>query len=213
MKYLTSAEVFVFVLQKATALQCWSCSSDIDPQCRDTFNQSEILSRRSGDSLYNNLQQNYDRQRNDPNYYNQGQYNPNLNNQRQYDPNFNNQRQFDPNFNRGQVPFNQNFNPNFINGRSPRLEVCDENEARNRRMKNVCLKEVVKGNNYVSIVRRCELIPLEASVGTCQQNVNKGLYLGFCEYCDYDGCNSATGLRTNLFLAAVATSVLMFLRY
>ncbi|KAG5887767.1 hypothetical protein JTB14_035114 [Gonioctena quinquepunctata] len=209
MKFLVGAIVIIFVsIHKATTLRCWSCSSDLDPLCRDTFNQTDIISLRNGGYLYDSLQQNYNRQRNDQNYYgqrpfdqnfnnqrqydsssnNQRQYDPNFNNQRQYDPNFNNQRQNDPNFaNRGQV--NPSFNPNFNNnGQLPKLELCDENEARNRRMKNVCLKEIVRGNNYVSIIRRCEMIPLEETVGTCRQSVNKGLLLGFCENCEYDGC-------------------------
>ncbi|CAH1116156.1 unnamed protein product [Phaedon cochleariae] len=252
----------VLTLEKANALQCWRCSSDILPECRDRFNESEIIARRGGSSLYDSLQQNYQQgQRFDPNYdsqRNQRQYDPGYSgqrdqrqydpgysgqrDQRQYDPSYSgqrdqrqydpaysgqrNQRQYDPGYSGQPVgqqrAYDQNYNPNqrqfgqnfgsssSLNNRLPELETCDENEARLNRKRTVCLKEIVRGNNYVSIIRRCESIPFEQTVGTCQPSVNRGLQLDFCEYCDYDGCNSATRLKMNIFLAAFIVFVLHF---
>ncbi|XP_072392950.1 uncharacterized protein [Diabrotica undecimpunctata] len=198
MKFVISTVIFIAIFQKAFTLRCWRCSSDIDSSCRDPFNDYTSRSRsNSYDSQQSYQQRPYDQRQIDYN--------------RQYDNNYN--RQYDPNSNR---QYDQNYNPSYnggyrndINSR-PNLEICDENEARNRRMKNVCLKEIVKGSNYVSVVRRCELVPFEQTVGTCSQGVSRGLLLEFCEYCDYDGCNSATGHKTNL-LAVMISLIALFL--
>ncbi|CAG9856813.1 unnamed protein product [Phyllotreta striolata] len=215
MKVAIGAVVFViFVFDKSIALRCWKCSSDIDPSCRDPFN--EYGSRGYGQSSsYDRLRTTGYNQRPSYDNYN-SRYDPRYDNQRYDNQRYDNQRydnqrypeNRDPNYNPG--GFN-NYNQGYNNvGRQPVLEVCDENEARNRRMRNVCIKEIVRGSSYMSVVRRCELIPYEQSVGTCSQGVSKGLTLDFCEYCDWDGCNSATGLKTNLFLAAGVSSVLLF---
>ncbi|KAJ8971318.1 hypothetical protein NQ314_000760 [Rhamnusium bicolor] len=67
-------------------------------------------------------------------------------------------------------------------------------------------------NNYISIVRRCAMLGLNEAVGTCHDPVSRGLSLEFCEYCDYDGCNSATGIKTNILLASILSiaTVLFF---
>ncbi|XP_057656678.1 uncharacterized protein LOC130894108 [Diorhabda carinulata] len=197
MKFVLGTVLFVFVFHKAATLQCWKCSSDIDHTCSDPFN--DVTTYRSSSS-YNSQS------------YNQRQIDNNYN--RQYDPNYN--RQYDPNYNR---QYDQNYNPVYNTGlrndynSRPMLEVCDENDARNRRMKNVCLKEIVRGSNYVSVVRRCELVPYEQKVGTCSQSVNRGLTLDFCEYCDYDGCNSANGIKTNILIATTIAFLVLFLHF
>ncbi|XP_050311462.1 uncharacterized protein DDB_G0283697-like isoform X1 [Anthonomus grandis grandis] len=78
----------------------------------------------------------------------------------------------------------------------PRLVTCNEEEARLRRMRNVCIKKVQKIGDYqLTYIRRCEMIPLEKPVGTCYDAVARGISLDFCEYCEYDGCNSAPGMK------------------
>ncbi|KAJ8983549.1 hypothetical protein NQ317_006594 [Molorchus minor] len=76
-------------------------------------------------------------------------------------------------------------------------------------MRNVCIKKTIRGSGYVSIVRRCAMIALNENVGTCHDPVSRGLSLEFCQYCDYDGCNSATGLKTNIALASISSLVLI----
>ncbi|KAJ8915177.1 hypothetical protein NQ315_000430 [Exocentrus adspersus] len=120
--------------------------------------------------------------------------------------NYNNRQNYDPNFNP------PNYNPNF-QGQTPTLEYCDENEASLRRMKNVCVKKTVRGNSYVSIIRRCALIGFNEEVTTCHDPVSRGLTLEFCEYCDRDGCNSAFGVKANVFLASLlALGLILFFR-
>nr|CAH7749189.1 unnamed protein product [Callosobruchus chinensis] len=179
--------VLIAAVQKASALQCWKCSSDIDPMCNDRFNQSDILARRGG-GLYSPLTQ---RQPYDQQGYNQN-YNPNYN----------------PNYNQN---YNNNYNPAAQSSSWPILDNCDDNEARLRRMKNVCMKKVIRGPGYSSIIRRCAIIPPEQTVGTCHEPVSRGLSLEFCEYCDYDGCNSATGLKTNYILLGSILAMLGFI--
>lgn len=102
------------------ALQCWRCSSDIEPACRDPFNFTNYI----GGGGYNNYgsqgyQSDYDRNR---------QYDS------QYDRNYD--RNYDPNYQRGYNRPAQQFS-----GRTyPQLVTCDDNEANLRRMKNICYK-------------------------------------------------------------------------
>lgn len=122
-------------------MQCWRCSSDILRSCSDPFNTSDILALRNGGSVYNNLQQNYNQRQFDSSNPN---YNPNYNsnNNPNYNPNNN------PNYNPSYNPnYNGNFRPsNFGGSRDlPVLETCDENEARIRRMRPVCMKEILRG--------------------------------------------------------------------
>uniref|UniRef100_A0A6P7GF28 Probable ATP-dependent RNA helicase ddx42 n=1 Tax=Diabrotica virgifera virgifera TaxID=50390 RepID=A0A6P7GF28_DIAVI len=196
MKFIIGTVVFIAIFQKAFSLRCWRCSSDIDSSCRDPFND---YNSRSGSNSYVS-QQSYQQRpyENQRQYeYNNRQYDNN-NYNRQYDPNYN--RQYDQNYNNG--GYNGGYR-NDLNSR-PNYETCDDNEARNRRMKNVCLKEIVRGSNYVSVVRRCELVPYEQTIGTCSQSVSRGLTLDFCEYCDWDGCNSANGHKTNLLVGMIS---------
>ncbi|CAH1106555.1 unnamed protein product [Psylliodes chrysocephalus] len=205
MKILVGAVLFTFVFEKSFALRCWKCSSDIDPSCRDPFNEYNNRNYRQSSGAYDNLQQNYNQRQYD-NYNTRYDTNNNNNNNQRYDnQRYDNNR--DPNYNPGFSNYNSGYNN--VN-RAPVLEQCDENEARNKRMRHVCLKEIVRGSSYVSVVRRCELVAYEQPVGTCSQGVNRGLTLDFCEYCDWDGCNSATGLKTNVYLAAAISLIVLF---
>jgi hypothetical protein len=206
MKFVIGSVLFVFIFHEAISLQCWKCSSDIDHTCSDPF--TDVAAYRGRSNSYDT--QSYNQRQNGNNNYNR-QYDPNYN--RQYDQNYN--RQYDQNYNNRQYDQNQygsGLRSGFSNN-PPTLEVCDENDARNRRMKNVCLKEIVRGSNYVSVVRRCEVVPYEQTVGTCSQGVSRGLTLDFCQYCDYDGCNSANGLETNVLVATLLASIILVLYF
>lgn len=118
-------------------MRCWRCSSDILRTCSDPFNTSDILALQSGGrSLYGDLQQSYNQRQLDQNY------NPNYNNQNYNNQNYNNQN-YNPSYNPN---YNPNYRPNNYATRDlPTLETCDENEARIRRMRPVCMKEVLRG--------------------------------------------------------------------
>ncbi|XP_050311463.1 uncharacterized protein LOC126747022 isoform X2 [Anthonomus grandis grandis] len=186
--------LFGFTVYEAYALQCWACSSDIDRSCADIFNSTDLL--RFGGGYYQG-------------YQSGGQYNP-----QPYDPY--NQRPYD-NRDYGRDQYNQqqgrSYDPNYpardvgyqrvqaqaqlaASQSGPRLVTCNEEEARLRRMRNVCIKKVQKIGDYqLTYIRRCEMIPLEKPVGTCYDAVARGISLDFCEYCEYDGCNSAPGMK------------------
>ena len=62
---------------------------------------------------------------------------------------------------------------------------------------------ILVGEHQVTYIRRCEMVSYEKDVGTCYDPVARGISLDFCEYCDYDGCNSATSLKLNVILASL----------
>ncbi|KAJ8959173.1 hypothetical protein NQ318_022434 [Aromia moschata] len=70
------------------------------------------------------------------------------------------------------------------------------------------------GLNYESTVRECAMVDFDNDVTTCHVPVDSGFTLISCHYCEYDRCNSSTGLKTNILLAgALAVASVLFLRY
>ncbi|KAF7279342.1 uncharacterized protein LOC143206587 [Rhynchophorus ferrugineus] len=146
----------------------------------------------------------YDRDNRDP-------YNRDTNNRDYYSRNYNTNygsqaRPYDstyPSYQRSQpLPVSQ---PD-----GPRMVTCNSEEAYLRRMKPVCVKKVQKiGQTQLTFIRRCEMIPLNMDIGSCDDRVARGISLEFCEYCDYDGCNSATGLKFNIILASLVPLVML----
>lgn len=250
------------------ALQCWTCSSDIDRTCAEPFNSSFFLGGGGyyqSSSYYSNNQPPYD-QYNQRGYDNRDYNNRDFRN-RDYntrdpnsrDPYFDRDRNRDPYNNRdtnnrdgyrdpysdrdrdqyNRDPNNRDYPPRdysrdvnqqgrtydpnypprdyqrasaFASSQSgPRLVPCNEEEARLRRQRNVCIKKVQRiGENQVTYIRRCEMISFDKDVGTCYEAVARGISLDFCEYCDHDGCNSATGLKFNVLLASLVPMVLLW---
>ncbi|CAH0564143.1 unnamed protein product [Brassicogethes aeneus] len=188
--------VAAFYIQNGFGLQCWQCSSDIEPECRDQFNYSNYVGGGSN-YLYSGNQGQYGGQ------YDQGgrQYDQGRGYDRPYD-------RFDQNSQRGyNRPVQQ-----FSSRQYPQLVNCDDQGANLRRMKNVCYKrKQTSTNGYTTIIRRCETVPLDTYAGTCYDPVQRGISVNFCEYCDYDGCNGATSVKINVLTALVP--LLAFLIY
>ncbi|ENN81733.1 polyribonucleotide nucleotidyltransferase [Dendroctonus ponderosae] len=265
LKFTVGALVVLgFSLYKGSALQCWTCSSDIDRSCADRFNASDFRFGLGFDQAYQspynqqpydpynqrpsdrdrdyrtrdynsrdpNTRDQYDRDRSrdaynrdyntrDPNYRDGNRdpyfdrdhrepYNRDPNN-RDYPPrDYNQGRNYDPNYPTRDVNY-QRAQAQVASQSGPRLTTCNEEEARLRRMRNVCIKKVQRIGDYqLTYIRRCEMIPFEKEVGTCYEAVARGISLDFCEYCEYDGCNSATGLKFNIFLASFVPLVLIW---
>lgn len=263
--------LFGLSVYEGYALQCWTCSSDIDRSCADMFNTSDILrfgggyyqsayqssfsqqpydtynqrpyDNRDRDHRYRdynprdpNSRDTYDRDRSrdrdynsrDPNYRDGNRdpyydrdhrdpYNTRDPNNRDYPPrdygrDYNQQsRSYDPNYPSRDVNYQRPQAQIASSQSGPRLVTCNEEEARLRRMRNVCVKKVQRIGEYqLTYIRRCEMIPFEKEVGTCYDPVSRGISLDFCEYCEYDGCNSATGLKFNIFLASLVPLVLLW---
>ncbi|XP_066137706.1 homeobox protein 2-like [Euwallacea fornicatus] len=190
-----------------------------DPNYRDPYQDRDRSRDPYSNRDYNSRDPNYRDGNRDP-YFdrdNRDPYNRDPNN-RDYPPprdyNRDNQgRAYDPNY----PPRDANYQQVRAQAQlaasqsGPRLVPCNEEEARLRRMRNVCIKKIQRIGDYqLTYIRRCEMVPIQKEVGTCYDPVAQGISLDFCEYCEYDGCNSATGLKFNLFLAGLMPLVLLW---
>ncbi|KAL1497958.1 hypothetical protein ABEB36_008836 [Hypothenemus hampei] len=187
---------------------------DRDYRNRDPNRDPYFDRDRYRDPAYNRDYNNRDYNNRDPNVRD-----PYLDHRDQYNRDPNN-RDYPPprDYNQGRT-YDQNYPPRDyyqraqaqISQSGPRLVTCNEDEARLRRMRNVCIKKVQRIGDYqLTYIRRCEMIPYEKEVGTCYDAVARGISLDFCEYCDNDGCNSATGLKFNILLASLVPLALIW---
>ncbi|CAG9767444.1 unnamed protein product [Ceutorhynchus assimilis] len=187
-----------------------------DPNSRDPYfdrDRQRDNNRDYNHRDYNSRDGNRDPYYNNRDGYNRDPYNRDSNNRDNYPPprDYNAQsRSYDPNY---QQPRDTSYpRPQAQLGfgqPGPRLVDCNDEEARRTGMRNVCLKKVQRVGEYqLTYIRRCVAIPLEKEIGTCYDPTARGISLDFCEYCEYDGCNSATGLKFNLFLASLVPLVL-----
>ncbi|KAJ8971317.1 hypothetical protein NQ314_000759 [Rhamnusium bicolor] len=100
-------------------------------------------------------------------------------------------------------------------GNDPQLKICDDMYTTTYNQKNVCLKRVSKGPNGLPVVRRlCQLVPKSLKVGECPDDMrDQTKDIEFCSTCEYDGCNAAAELKTNVILASIiSVSLLLVLR-
>ncbi|CAG9856788.1 unnamed protein product [Phyllotreta striolata] len=97
----------------------------------------------------------------------------------------------------------------------PHLEHCDQSYATHFNQKTVCLKRVYRApgsNDRPHVQRECRLVSINLKEGECPEDLasDRSRTVDFCGTCTYDGCNGATGIRTNV-LAALILPVLMLL--
>lgn len=63
------------------------------------------------------------------------------------------------------------------------------------------------------VIRQCATVPRNTRPGTCShETTGSSISIDFCEYCDYDGCNGATGLQKGLLAVLIPALLLLFLR-
>ncbi|EFA07944.1 hypothetical protein TcasGA2_TC005525 [Tribolium castaneum] len=147
MVYFAAAlTVLLALAHNGWALQCWSCSSDLDPSCMDHFNATRY-------SQFRNTYQ-------------------------QVNPNYQNQR-----------------------NEMPVLRQCENNLGQIYNQKPMCVKRIINVPYGKKIItRECKSVSMNQAVGTCPE---KNSNIEFCEYCDFDGCNHAAGLRGSLWVLLV----------
>ncbi|XP_019871735.1 uncharacterized protein LOC109600096 [Aethina tumida] len=100
-------------------------------------------------------------------------------------------------------------------GNNPQLIHCDEMyTSSNYDTINVCMKrEHTTPDGKKVVNRECQLVSRSLKAGQCPPEIYQRFPdIDFCQTCNYDGCNSATGLKTNLMAACVPLALLLFLR-
>jgi len=96
----------------------------------------------------------------------------------------------------------------------PHLERCDESFAASYNQKTVCLKRVYRGtgnSDIPNVQRECRLVSKSLKEGECPEELtaDRSRTVDFCGTCDFDGCNTASGIKTNL-MSAILPVILLF---
>lgn len=106
-----------------------------------------------------------------------------------------------------------NNNNQYSRNDMPILRECTNELGQIYNQKQMCVKRVINvpyGKKIVS--RECKDVSTNQVTGTCPDKSGNA-NVEFCEYCDYDGCNAASGMRLNLLAAiAVPSALLLALR-
>ncbi|XP_072393536.1 uncharacterized protein [Diabrotica undecimpunctata] len=127
-----------------------------------------------------------------------------------------NRRHFE-NFN-----FQGNNRPFSIGNRNEPHEVhCDGSYVNNYNQKTVCIKTVFRGytssgsnSDIPNVHRDCRIVPKSLPVGECPDELknDKSRNIDYCVTCETDGCNLATGIKSNLILASIPLVLLVLLQ-
>ncbi|XP_017783294.1 PREDICTED: uncharacterized protein LOC108567386 [Nicrophorus vespilloides] len=100
-------------------------------------------------------------------------------------------------------------------GNAPQLTECTHNNQLTYQTgKPVCSKKVQTSYGRTTYIRQCMYLHEQEKVGPCPaETTTSATTIDFCEYCDYDGCNGSSSLKSALLLTIISPLLYFFLKY
>uniref|UniRef100_A0A6P7H071 Uncharacterized protein LOC114344486 isoform X1 n=1 Tax=Diabrotica virgifera virgifera TaxID=50390 RepID=A0A6P7H071_DIAVI len=107
------------------------------------------------------------------------------------------------------------------NRNNPRKIHCDGSYVNSYNQKTVCLKTVSRGFSgsgsnaeIPNVHRECRIVSKSLAAGECPDELknDRSRTIDYCVTCETDGCNLATGIKSNIVLASVPLLLLALLQ-